>query len=127
MIQGIEHTAIASPDPHKLAHWYVEYLGFVINYQPEGTNTVFVRAADKSMIEIIEANSNPRPPQDLADPGLRHMAITVTDFEVVYARLKEQGIAFLTEPVNKGGNQLVFFKDGDGNILHLLQREKALP
>jgi glyoxylase I family protein len=127
MIQGIEHTAIASPDPHKLAHWYVEYLGFVINYQPEGSQTVFIRAADKSMIEIIESNANPRPPQELADPGLRHMAITVTDFDVVYARLKEQGIAFLTEPINNNGNRLVFFHDGDGNILHLLQREKPLP
>ncbi len=28
MFQGLEHTAIASPNPEKLAHWYVDNLGF---------------------------------------------------------------------------------------------------
>lgn len=28
--QGLEHTAIATPDPRRLAEWYVERLGFVI-------------------------------------------------------------------------------------------------
>jgi hypothetical protein len=33
----------------------------------------------------------------------------------------------LTEPYNNQGNRLVFFTDSDGNILHLIQREKPLP
>jgi hypothetical protein len=48
--------------------------------------------------------------------GLRHLAIAVTDFDAVYERLK-----------GKGGNSLVFFTVCDGNILHLLQREKPPP
>ena len=46
MVTGIEHTAIASPDPHKLAQWYVEHLGFVINYQSSRSKTCFVKAPD---------------------------------------------------------------------------------
>jgi glyoxylase I family protein len=127
MVKGIEHTAIASPDPHKLARWYVEHLDFVINYQSAGSKTTFVKASDGSMIEIIEANSAPPAAPEMKAPGLRHLAIAVTDFDAVYERLKGKGVSFLTEPEKKGGTALVFFTDCDGNILHLLQREKPLP
>ncbi|MGA3095152.1 MAG: VOC family protein [Bryobacteraceae bacterium] len=126
MIQGIEHTAIASPDPHKLARWYVDRLGFVINYTSSSSKTVFVKAPDGSMVEIIESNQTPRPPLNMKDPGLRHMALTVTDFDAACARLQGEGVAFLTEKAASGGNATVFFTDCDGNILHLLHREKPL-
>lgn len=126
MVKGIEHTAIASPDPHRLADWYVEHLDFVINYRSATNKTVFVKAADGSMLEIIESNTADRPALDMKAPGLRHVAITVTDFDAVYQRLKAKSVHFLGEPENKGGNSLVFFTDADGNILHLLQREKPL-
>jgi glyoxylase I family protein len=61
MITGIEHTAIASPDPLRLAEWYVEHLDFVINHRSPRSKTVFVKAGDGSMIEIIE--SAPGPPR----------------------------------------------------------------
>jgi glyoxylase I family protein len=127
MVKGIEHTAIASPDPHRLADWYVAHLDFVINYTSSNSQTVFVKAADGSMLEIIESNDAARPALDMKAPGLRHLAITVTDFDAIYERLKSRDVSFLTEPEKKGGNSLVFFSDPDGNILHLLQREKPLP
>ncbi len=127
MVTGIEHTAIASPDPHRLADWYVEHLGFAINYRSANSQTVFVKAADGSMLEIIESNGAARLPLDMKAPGLRHLAISVTDFDAVYQRLKSKGVGFLAEPEKKGGNSLVFFTDPDGNILHLLHRETPLP
>ncbi len=127
MIHGIEHTAIASPDPHALAQWYVERLGFAINYTSAKSKTVFIKAPNGSMIEIIEAGSAPRPPVDMKAPGLRHLALTVTDFAAVYEALKSQGVEFLTEPATVGGNTTAFFTDPEGNILHLLHREKPLP
>ena len=51
----------------------------------------------------------------------------MSDFDAVYQRLQSKSVSFLTEPEKKGGNSLVFFTDLDGNILHLLQREKPLP
>src|SRR5436309_1790420 len=127
MVTGIEHTAITSPDPHRLAGWYVEHLDFAINYRSPNTKTVFIKAADGSMLEIIESNAADRPALDLKAPGLRHLAITVSDFDAVYQRLKSKSVSFLAEPEKKGGNSLVFFTDLDGNILHLLQRETRLP
>jgi len=124
MIQGIEHTAIASPDPQKLARWYVEHLDFTINYN--SGRTVFVKAPDGSMIEIVTAEGE-RAPQTLKTPGIRHLAIAVQDLDAVYHRLQAQGVAFDGEPVAAKGNKVVFFADPDGNYLHLLERETPLP
>ena len=124
MIQGIEHTAIASPDPQKLAQWYVEHLNFTINYN--SGRTVFVKAPNGSMIEIITAEGA-RGSQTMKDPGLRHLAIAVTNFDEVYGRLKSQGVRFEGDPVNNKGVKVVFFVDADGNYLHLLERETPLP
>jgi glyoxylase I family protein len=127
MVQGIEHTAIASPDPHKLAHWYVERLGLVINYSSADGKTVFLKAPNGSMIEIIQANQTPLAPAGMKDPGLRHMALTVVDFDAAYASLKAAGVAFLTEKTTFDGNTLAFFTDPEGNILHLLHRITPMP
>jgi glyoxylase I family protein len=124
MFKGLEHTAIASPNPRKLAQWYTEKLEFRINHTYDGN--YFVRAANGTMLEIIPSEGE-RAPQKMKDPGIRHLAIEVDDFDAAHARLKQLGVNFLTEPVNNQGNRLVFFADGDGNIVHLIQRERALP
>lgn len=124
MFQGIEHTAIASPDPQKLAQWYVDHLEFVINYTYGGN--YFVKAKNGAMLEIIPAEG---PVVELKpkDPGFRHLAIIPDDFDAAMAELKGKGVKFLADPFAVGGNRLVFFYDGDGNICHLIFRDNPLP
>ena len=124
MFRGLEHTAIASLDPQGLAQWYVDHLDFVINYQYSGN--YFVKAANGTMLEIIPGKGVAASPQ-FEDPGIRHLAIQVDDFDAAHQRLQAAGVRFLGEPISKQGNRLVFFADRDGNILHLIQREKPLP
>jgi len=124
MYKGLEHTAIASPDPLRLAQWYVDHLGFHINFEYSGN--YFVKAANGTMLEIIPSEGD-RAPQNMKDPGIRHLAIAVEDFDAAHEDLKARSVKFLTEPFTTQGNRLVFFSDGDGNILHLIQREKPLP
>jgi glyoxylase I family protein len=124
MFTGLEHTAIASPDPAQLAEWYVQHLGFRINFQYDGN--YFVRAPDGAMLEIIPSEGDPGP-QTMKAPGIRHLAISVADFDVAHAQLRASGVRFLTEAYVNQGNRLVFFTDSDGNILHLIQRANPLP
>ena len=126
MIQGIEHTAVASPDPDRLANFYVQYLDFTVNYHSEKSRTYFVRTKDHSMLEIILADTAPQP-QNFTEAGLRHLALTTDDFDADYARLKAAKVKFLTEAEVRGGNRVVFFHDPDGNIVHLIQRPEPLP
>lgn len=124
MFQGLEHTAIASPDPKKLAQWYCDYLGFHINFSYDAF--FFVKAPNGSMLEIIPSEGTFTRPA-MKDPGIRHLAIAVDDFDAAHELLKQKDVKFLTEPYNNQGNRLVFFEDGDGNIVHLIHREKPLP
>ena len=124
MFKGLEHTGIASPNPRNLAQWYVDHLDFVINFEYDGN--YFVKAADGTMLEIIPSEGD-RIEQAMKSPGLRHLAISVDDFDAAYDRLVKAGVRFLTQPGNVKGNRLVFFADGDGNLVHLVQREKPLP
>jgi glyoxylase I family protein len=124
MFLGLEHTAIASPSPAKLAKWYVDHLGFRINFEYDGN--YFVRAPNGSMLEIIPSEGA-RAEQKMRDEGIRHLAIAVTDFDAAHAVLQAQGVNFTGQPYVNQGNRLVFFTDCDGNFVHLIQREKQLP
>ncbi|MEK7751640.1 MAG: VOC family protein [Acidobacteriota bacterium] len=124
MFTAFEHTGIASPDHKKLAQWYVEVFGFAIVYQSAGAT--FVKAPNGSMIEIIAAEGD-RVELAMKQPGLRHLALAVDDFDADLARIRAAGVKFLSEPVDAKGNQVVFFTDPEGNILHLIQRATPLP
>ena len=123
MFKGLEHTAIASPDTRRLAQWYVDHLEFSIIY--EHNTTFFVQAPNGTLIEIIASEGTPSP-QPLRAPGIRHLAILVDDFDAAYASLRASGVEFATEPAASGGNRVAFFRDPDGNLLHILHREKPL-
>ena len=124
MYKGLEHTAIASPDPLRLAQWYVDHLGFHINFEYAGN--YFVKAPNGTMLEIIPSEGE-RTPQAMKSPGIRHLAIAVDNFDAAHEDLKAKSVDFLTEAFTTLGNRLVFFSDADGNILHLIEREKPLP
>jgi glyoxylase I family protein len=123
MFQGLEHTAIASPDPERLAGWYVKYLGFHINFTYEGN--FFVKAPNGSVLEIIPSEGE-RAAEGMRTPGIRHLAIAVNDFDAAATALADSGVK-LEKPFEIKGNRLVFFTDCDGNLIHLIHREKPLP
>jgi catechol 2,3-dioxygenase-like lactoylglutathione lyase family enzyme len=123
MLVGIEHTAIASPDPRKLAQWYVETLGFVINYN--SGRTFFIKAPDGSMIEIITSEGG-LAPKAMKDAGLRHLALTVSDYDAAIAQLTAKGVSLLGEPIVNADVKVAFFTDPEGNFLHIIQRQKPL-
>jgi glyoxylase I family protein len=71
MFLGLEHTAIASPDPAALAQWYVDHLGFRINFHYD--KFFFVRAPNGSMLELIpsEGEHSRHPSPRDSSPELR--------------------------------------------------------
>ena len=78
------------------------------------------------MLEIIPSIGD-AVANEMRTPGIRHFAIDVDNFDSGHAALKAKNVHFLGEPFTNQGNRLVFFADCDGNILHLIEREKPLP
>ena len=124
MFLGLEHVAIATPNPAGLAQWYVDHLGFRIVLENDGN--YFIRAVNGSVVEFVHGEGA-APTPTRTDPGIRHLAIEVSDFDVCYASLRDRGVKFLGEPFGAHGNRLVFFTDAEGNIAHLVQRATPLP
>ncbi len=59
-------------------------------------------------------------------PGMRHIGISIDDFDAAYNALKAQDVKFEGEPYNNESNRLVFFKDPDGNLIQLIKRDKPI-
>lgn len=123
MFTGIEHFAIASPNPKRLAEWYVANLEFEISFEYAGN--YFVEAKNGALIEIIPAEGQ-APAAGIRTPGMRHIAISVDDFDSAYRHLRDAGVTLDGEPYTNAGNRLAFFRDADGNLLHLIHRMKPL-
>ena len=124
LYNGLEHTAIASPRPRELAQWYVDTLGFRINHQYGGN--FFVKAPNGAMLEVIPSEGDPVPAQ-MKTPGIRHLAVMVSDFDRAVEDLRQKGVRIVSEPLNLSGNRLLFFTDPEGNLLHLIARPAPLP
>ena len=122
MYKGIEHTAIASPDPEGLAAWYEKNLDFPICHRYAGN--VFVKAPDGTMLEIIPSEGAPLEAGYKA-PGIRHLAFSVDFFDVAVEDLRIKGIE-IENFVEAEGNRLAFFRDPEGNICHIIHRAKSI-
>jgi catechol 2,3-dioxygenase-like lactoylglutathione lyase family enzyme len=75
------------------------------------------------LVEWIEPPHGPTT-ADPSRPGFQRIALATRDFDADYARLKAQGVEFLSEPMthDDGAPLFVCFKDPDGNILELVPR-----
>ena len=123
MITGVEHIAIASFSPHQLAHWYVENLGFT--QLMDSGKTVYVKAPNGVVLEFVYAETQPGSPS-MRDAGIRHIALSVSDLEAAGEELKTRRIKFEGEPIELPGLRLHFFRDPEGNFLHLVERSTPL-
>lgn len=118
MYKGIEHTAIASPDPEKLASWYQQTLHFPVDHRV-GSN-IFLKAPNGTMLEIIPSQGE-RPESTPKTPGIRHFAITVEDFDAALEDLRSKGID-LEIAITALEIRVVNFRDLEGNLLQLICR-----
>ena len=127
MIHGLEHIGLCASDPKGLVVWYTNALNFTIVRALEEQRTYFLRAQGGGMLEIYPA----RQPTDAVDNvhrGLRHIAMSVSGIEAEIARLRSAGVNVPEETiVITPEMKLAFFRDPEGNLLHLVERTKEIP
>jgi glyoxylase I family protein len=121
--KGVEHVAIATKDPQRLARWYVEHLNFAPLLDTGAT--VYIKAPNSVILEFVAAENTALSP-GIRDAGIRHIAFSVDDLEAAHAQLKSRGIEFEPRAIVLPGMRLHFFRDLEGNYLHLVCREKPL-
>lgn len=125
MVKGIEHVGIFGKDTKALADWYCKVFDFEIVYD-NGKGTYFVAAEDKSMIEICVADTEPKSTTP-KESGIRHIALTTDNIEEMTDKLIAAGVEVVTPmTISASGVGTFFFRDPEGNILHLIQRPSPL-
>jgi catechol 2,3-dioxygenase-like lactoylglutathione lyase family enzyme len=127
MILGFEHFAIAALDSKALADWYIKLFGMRVVYdngkQPP---TFLLKAPDGMVLEILPATSGAKTDYSQSAAGFRHLAVTVDDYAAAESHLRAHGITEFIERRETEASKLLFFRDPEGNILHLMWREKTL-
>ena len=122
---GIEHIAIYAKDTKKLSDWYKNVFDGEVVYD-NGKGTYFIAFSDKSMIEFC-SSENENVPTELTVPGIRHIAISVDDFDALVEKVKGESIEILKDAaISDKGIGTMFFRDPEGNILHLISRKTPL-
>ena len=126
---AVEHIGLAAADPTRMKDWYVATLGAELVFSDGKTPPAFfVRLPGGLMLEIYSSLFTPETVGDNRAGGWRHLALRVASIEPARDLLAKRGVEF--EPSVKpagGGGQVLFFKDVEGNLWHLVQRPDDSP
>lgn len=128
MVQGIEHVAIVSHDTAALKDWYLKVFGGKVVYD-NGKGTYFVAFENGDMIEFVTATDD-KPADVEKSAGIRHIALAVDSesFDETVKILKADDRVEEVHDVseNAAGLKTYWFRDIEGNFMHLIYRPTPL-
>ena len=121
---SLEHIGLASLSPAALKDWYVKALDAKEVFDNRQIPPAFfIELPGGALIEIYPASHGLGETGHNRLQGFRHLALRVDSIEVAKAHLGGRGVSF-SEPIKPagGGGRVLFFRDPDGNLLHLVER-----
>ena len=125
---SIEHIGVPAADSVGLKNWYERVLGArVIWDNGQQPPTFIIALAGGAWLEIYPANTAQNAGHgDNKLAGFRHVALRVDSMDAAKAELERRGVNF-TEEIRPaaGGGRILFFADGEGNLLHLVERPQG--
>jgi len=119
-----EHLGLPAQNPTALKDWYVRVLGAKLIFENGQTPPAyFVALSGTLMVEIYQAESALNETANNSLAGWRHVALLVEAIEEARGELERKGVIF-TDPVKPagGGGRVLFFRDAENNLLHLVER-----
>ena len=121
---SIEHLGLAAQDTPRLKEWYESVFGArVLHTSAHLPPTYFIELPGGLRIEIYQGSYGAKETSDNQLQGWRHLAISVASIDLAKTDLEKKGVRF-TEAVKpaSGGGRVLFFRDPEGNLLHLIER-----
>lgn len=120
LIKDLHHASLLVADTARAVHFYCGILG--LEQDPHRSALGFPGAwlwVGQRQIHLLEL-PNPDPTQGRPSHGGRdrHLALSVTDLDVLAQRLAAAGVRFTR---SQSGRRALFCRDPDGNALELLE------
>jgi glyoxylase I family protein len=121
----IEHIGLPANDSVALKSWYEHVLGAKHLWDNGQQPPTCLLALGGVWVEIYPADKSRPETADNKLAGFRHLALRVTSLDEAKSELEKRGVKF-TEEVRPaaGGGKVLFFEDGEGNLLHFVERPK---
>jgi len=120
---SVEHIAIPANDPAALKHWYERVLGAKPVFDDGQSPPACLLSLGNVWLEIYGADSTLPATRNNKLAGFRHLALRVDSLADAKTELEERGVTFTdAERPAGGGGRVLFFEDGEGNLLHLVER-----
>ena len=120
----VEHIGLAAGDTVALKDWYVRALSArEILTDGKAPPAFLLELSGGLLVEIYPADSFSVETSDNKLGGWRHLALRVDSMESAREDLAKCGVKFEEQikPAG-GGGRVLFFKDPEGNLLHLVER-----
>lgn len=123
---AVTHLLVVA-DVERSRDWYVgvldasvygEYGGTSVVLELQGTWLLLVTGGGPTVDKPSVAFAPPADPDRVS----AELIFRVEDCRACYALLASRGAAFLTEPVDHGGEIRAFFRDPDGHLFEISQR-----
>ena len=123
---ALEHIALPARDIHALRDWYITKLGAACIAANGAEPPFFIKLPGATTtFEVYAATGSVPQTSDNGVAGWRHLALRVDSIEAARKELETRGVIF-NDPIKPaaGGGRVLFFKDCEGNLLHLVDRPK---
>jgi glyoxylase I family protein len=120
----VEHLGLPAHDPVALKDWYAKTLDATIVFDNGQTPPAFFLALPGGfMLEIYQSDLTLEETSINSLAGWRHLALQVDSIERAKVELEAKGVEF-KDPVKPagGGGNVLFFRDAENNLLHLVER-----
>ena len=114
--KGIRHLALKVNNLEEMQKFYVDILGFEIEWQPDPQNLYITSGSDNLALHEVAESVTPG--------ALDHLGILVEkpdDVDAWAEFLKSQGVKLKTEPrTHRDGARSIYFNDPGGNAIQLI-------
>jgi glyoxylase I family protein len=124
MILSVEHIGLAARNTPSLRDWYINTLDAELLFSNNENPPAFLlRLPGGAVIEIYPAHDQTDATSNNRLAGWRHLALRVDSIESARTKLESRGVQFHDDikPAG-GGGRVLFFKDEESNLLHLVER-----
>ncbi|HEY7536012.1 MAG TPA: VOC family protein [Thermodesulfobacteriota bacterium] len=122
LIRNIDHVAIMVENMDRSIKFYNEVLGLKIHHDGRkegGSKKSFLGSKSETLVALAENENRGKEGTRLVE-GVAHIAFRVDDVEKASKLLKERGIEFIEEKMDKDGKRKSYhFLDPDGLELEI--------
>lgn len=119
----VEHIAIVAQNPATLKSWYERVLGAKPVWDNGQNPPTCLISLANVWFEIYQADAPLAERGNNKLQGFRHLSLRVPSLDAAKAELEKRGVKFTEEArPAAGGGTILFFADGEGNLLHLVER-----